>query len=326
MIHLISPAYNEEESIQHFCRELAKHLPPSSRLYLVDDGSKDATFQKIEKLHAEIPIDIYAIKLSRNFGHQAAIHAGLQYAFENSKEGDCFIVLDSDLQHPPRLIPQMIKHLKSGIHHVQMIRIDEASKVSFLKRWTSSNFYRLFSWLAQVPLPKGGSDFRGFSYTFVKAYLQFQEANRFNRGLFVWMGFENLQIPYHPDPRFAGSTKYSLWRMLRLGLHGITQFSNKPLLFFHLSIAAFALLFCSIYLIVQLTLYLKGHPFEPGWPTIIFLITFWGGLLAAGNLVTSLYIALIFNEVKSRPLFFTEKEVRLSANSSASSNLTKIEN
>lgn len=316
MLHVIAPAFNEADGIQVFIRELSTHLPENSRIYIVDDGSADQTFEKVKAARELVPHEILALKLSRNFGHQAALHAGLCFAFESAAETDVFIVLDSDMQHPPRFIPEMLNYLKSGIHHVQMVRADRNAKVSLFKKLTSSLFYRFFSWLSQTHLPGGGSDFRGFSYHFIKSYMSIKEVNRFNRGLFVWMGFATLKIPYVPDSRMTGESKYSVWKMLRLGFIGITQFSNKPLILFHLLITGLSFLFCGTYLVIEGVRYMMGYHFEPGWPTVVFLISFWGGTLAAGNLMTSVYIGSIFNEVKARPIFLTENtEVNPTANS-----------
>ncbi len=218
-------------------------------------------------------------------------------------------MLDSDLQHPPKLIADIVNNLEAGIHHVQMVRKDDPRE-GWFKRISSGLFYRVFSFLGSVKLPAGGSDFRGFSHRFLEAYLRLPERERFNRGLFTWLGFSTLQIPYEPDARVAGRSKYSPMKMLKLGLTGITYFSSKPLLWTLAAITLFSAILCGSYIVFEVSRYFHGHRYVLGWPTIIFFVCFWGGSLSFGQLLLSVYVSRIFEEVKGRPVYVIEETLK----------------
>ncbi|MBI2605829.1 MAG: glycosyltransferase family 2 protein [Deltaproteobacteria bacterium] len=316
-LFLVAPAYNEEESVPRFVDEVDRALKASkldaryrAELVLVDDGSTDATYARLSALVEARPRgaarSMAVLKLSRNFGHQSALHAGLEYAFQKSARGDFFVVLDSDLQHPPRLIAEIVRHLEAGIHHAQMVRKDDPRE-GWFKRTSSGLFYRVFSFLGSVKLPRGGSDFRGFSHPFLEAYFKLPERERFNRGLFTWLGFSTLQIPYEPGAREAGVSKYSTVKMLKLGLTGITYFSSKPLLWTLAAITMLSVLFCGSYIAFEAVRYFHGHHYVLGWPTIVFFVCFWGGSLSFGQLLLGIYVSRIFEEVKGRPAYVIEE-------------------
>ncbi len=319
-IYVVAPAYNERDSISAFLDEIDR-VKTSSALsckrlvvLIVDDGSRDDTSRQVEQSGSRLGhIEVRLVKLSRNFGHQAAIQAGLAGAFSQAAQGDVFVILDADLQHPPELIPDMISYLERGFHHVQMVREDSSDNSSSFKRWTSQLFYRFFHFFTRMELPQGGADFRAVSYDFLKAYLKMAEVNRFNRGLFHWLGFRTATIPYKPRSRFAGETKYSFSKMFCLAIRGVTLFSNRPLVLTHLFLTVSSLSICVLYLGYEMTKLYRGHQFEPGWLTVVCLVSLWGGLLAFGNLVTSLYLAFIFDEVKKRPIYIVESEAWVSA-------------
>jgi polyisoprenyl-phosphate glycosyltransferase len=316
-IIVVSPAYNEEESIIRFIdairglnTELTEISDQSIELVLVDDGSTDATFSKICEARAKDNVlKLIAVRLSRNYGHQAAIFAGLEVALKISDEQSLFVVLDSDLQHPVRLIPDIVRQLVSGMDHVQMIRQDTL-RGGWFKMLTSRIFYRVFRLLSNLDLPEGGSDFRGFSHRFVKSFCAIPERGRFNRALFCWMGFRTALIPYEPDVRQFGKSKYSVSKMAMLALTGISYFSSRPLIYLLGGTVATSFVACLGYLIYELNLYVHGQVYVLGWPTIIFFITFWGGLIAVGQLLIAIYLSRVFDEVKGRPVHLIQDVIR----------------
>ena len=308
---IIAPAYNERECISGFIsevqrvhRELLAVNHYECKLVIVDDGSSDRTFEVIAAQSAPVSdgFQVIGLQLSRNFGQQAAIQAGLEYAFHHAAPGSFFVVMDSDLQHPPKLVLSILEQLENGIDHVQMIR-HEPAVIPFHKRATSVAFYWFFRKLTGVRIHSGSSDFRGLSYTCLRAYLQLQEKGRFNRGLFHWIGFKRCEIVYQAAERRLGHTKYSLARMLSLGVVGLLQFSSKPLLWICSTTVALSFLFCAAYLCFELVRYLQGVRFAIGWPSLIFFITFWSGAIALSQLVISIYLARLFDEMKGRPIY-----------------------
>ncbi len=309
-VWIVAPCFNEEEGVREFAaavRSNVARLPHSlsAQLLLVDDGSRDRTSTIARELaleHADGPLVIELISLSRNFGHQAAIQAGLESAYARSAEDDLFIVMDADLQHPPEWIPQIVEGLKAGAGHVQMLRKDDP-KIGVWKRWTSRAFYRVFSFLSGMALEPGSADFRGMTRPFLRAYLSLRERGRFNRALFRWVGFPVLTIPYSPAERFAGVSKYSSMQMLRLGLRGITYFSSRPLMLLLSGTVLASFVLCAVYLAYELWRLSQGIQFAIGWPSVIFFVSFWGGLLALGQLLLALYVSRIFDEVKGRPVY-----------------------
>lgn len=344
-LYIVVPAFNEEAGIGPFLDEVAKVFRESRiqgsyecMVVIVDDGSTDRTLSVLrqhgvrdarrlgqepgqqlgqqpgEQRREEAVqsgIRVVCISLSRNFGHQSAIHAGLDYARQQCRESRrnpsrCYVILmDSDLQHPPRLLPGIVSELERGTHHVQMIRQD-SGRTGFFKRISSRMFYQFFRWISDVELLPGGSDFRGFSMRFVESYFQLPEKGRFNRGLFQWMGYSTIRIPYVPDERVAGHSKYSLIKMLRLGMTGLTYFSSKPLIFTLSALVGLSVVVCVAYGSLEFSRYLEGYRFTVGWTTVIFFIFFWGGTLAFSQLLLGIYISRIFDEVKSRPVYLVQ--------------------
>lgn len=308
--HLISAAYCEREGITQFIdavRAAALTDPQFGEwvLTIVDDGSPDKTFEAaVSHLNRERTegFRLRVVALSRNFGQQAAIQAGLEAAYAGASDGDFFVILDSDLQHPPALVPQLLAHIAKGADHVQMVRQDSL-RTSAFKRFTSDSFYAFFRQLSGLDLRRGSSDFRAMSWRFLSAYLKLNERGRFNRGLFQWIGFGTVYVPYRCGDRVAGQTKYTFRRMVNFALTGILQFSSKPLILLCAVIVLINWTACVLYVIHTAIRYLQGVELVPGWPSIMFLITFWSGALALIQLLLALYIARVFDEVKGRPIY-----------------------
>ncbi|MBI5084040.1 MAG: glycosyltransferase [Acidobacteria bacterium] len=234
------------------------------------------------------------------------MQAGLTDAFQRSSAGDLFIVMDSDLQHPPDLLPSIVTALREGCDHVQMLRREPAS-LPWTKKAASASFYWVLRHLAGLSLSAGSSDFRGMNRAFLKAYLRLCEVGRFNRGLFHWVGFERRDIVYQAASRAAGGSKYTLRRMAALAITGLTQFSSRPLILLCSAIVLASFLLCSAYVAWEVYRYAHGHRYVLGWPTLIFFITFWSGSIALIQLVTAVYLARVFDEVKRRPAFIVRR-------------------
>jgi len=309
-LFVVAPAFNEAAGIAEFLRALHGDVQPAIAdriLYVivVDDGSRDQTAEVAVAEAEKLSLRLDLVRLSRNFGQQSAFHAGLSHAYSLASAADVFLLMDSDLQHPPRLIGPMMAEIGNGFDHVQMIR-ERDPNLPLLKRASSAGFYRLLNGLSGVRAEQGSSDFRLITYRFLAAYLQYTEVNRFNRAIFLSLGFPTKQLQYRPEQRHAGTTKYSLSKMIRLGFHGIVQFTNAPLILCSLGTFLLSLTACLGYGILELIAVLRGAQFAVGWPTIIFFIFFWGGLLSLNQLISSLYLASVYNEVKNRPIFIIE--------------------
>lgn len=309
-LFVIAPAFNEEAGIRHFLRVLSTELNPSAihrelHVVVIDDGSHDHTLEFALDESSKLGLAMELVKLSRNYGQQSAFHAGLSHASSIASADAVFLLMDSDLQHPPGLAVSMLAELDSGFDHVQMIREPDMD-LPWIKRASSSGFYRLLRAASGVPAEPGASDFRLISYRFLRAYLQYTEVNRFNRAIFLSLGFPTKRLRYKPERRHSGETKYSLSKMLLLGFQGCIQFTNAPLIITSLGTFLLSVIVCLGYGFLELVAILRGVQFVVGWPTIIFFVFFWGGLLSLNQLMSSLYLASVYNEVKNRPVFIIE--------------------
>ncbi len=267
----------------------------SYELIFVDDGSRDNSFDIVRELSVS-DNKIRGISLSRNFGHQIALLAGLKHA-----KAELAITMDADLQHPPDTIPELISEARNGFDIVNTRRID-GKETGFFKKYTSRYFYRLINKIAQVKIPEGSSDFRLMNSKALEAFLQFGERDRFTRGLVSWMGFRQTVVNYECPPRYAGQSKYTLRRMLHFAIDGITSFSSKPL-----RIASYlgVLVFIAgiVYAIYAIIVHFKGEA-VPGWTSLMVTILILGGIQLLSIGIIGEYLARIFNESKSRPLYF----------------------
>ncbi len=299
---LVVPVYNEEMGLTVFYDELVgvlKELRASFEILFVDDGSEDRSFEIICRLSRHDP-RVRGIALSRNFGHQAAINAGIERA-----KGRSIMMMDSDLQHPPGLIPTMIERQRQGFEVVYTIRKDTSSG-NFFKRISSVLFYRCMNLVSDTRISPATADFRLLGPRAVAAYRGLTEKARFTRGLVQWIGFRQTGITFEVSRRFAGRSKYGLRRMLALALDGITAFSSKPL-------RASFLLGCG--LIVTSMLYTGYIVFayffgktQPGWASILIAVLTIGGVQLLSVGVLGEYVGRIFNEVKNRPLYIVERD------------------
>ncbi|MBI3556983.1 MAG: glycosyltransferase family 2 protein [Deltaproteobacteria bacterium] len=314
-LYVIAPAYNEAEGIDSFVMALGKVLSDEASLgklaptiIIVDDGSKDQTSAKVAEAARMLPqgVRVVTLRLSRNFGHQAALQAGLDYAVQFADVQSYYITLDADFEHPPTLIPEIVRQLDLGIHHVQMVRHENLQRKPF-KRLSSWLFYWIFDKLSQTVIPVGAADFRGFSNQVAVQFVKLPEHDRFHRGLFHWLGFPTIEIRYESPLRRRGKTKFSISRMLELAVSGLTSFSERPLTIMLGIITTSAFAVCLLYLGWEVFRYFHGIRFVVGWPTMIFFISFWGGANAASQLVVGVYLTRMFSEIKARPVYICQE-------------------
>ena len=303
VISVVAPVFNEAEGIRSFTDAVTdelNRLTDSWEIVLVDDGSTDQTWEILQTLRAEEP-RIKILRFSRNFGHQLAITAGMQYAY-----GDAVIVMDADLQHPPKLIPQMIAKWREGFGVVYTIR-SYGNEIGWFKRTTSNLFYRTLNVLSDTKLEPGVSDFRLLDRAVLDQFNAMPENVRFIRGMIRWLGFRQTSIPFTATPRFAGQSKFSLVKMIRFALEGITSFSVLPLRWITacgLTIAAISLCYAAY----VLTEVLMTGITTPGWPTLVVAVLFLGGMQLTALGIVGEYVGRIYMETKRRPLFVVQEQ------------------
>lgn len=306
-LSIVVPCFNEQESI-HACHEklteVLRTLNESYEIVYVDDGSRDQTAALLEQMYARDP-HVVVVRLSRNFGHQPAVTAGL-----SASMGQAAVIIDADLQDPPELIPEMVALWRSGYKVVYGIRQTRDGETPF-KLWTAKAFYRLINSLSDVDIPIDTGDFRLIDRIVVDVFLQMPERHRLLRGMWSWIGFPQVGVPYQRSPRFAGKTKYPLRKMLGLALDGIVSFSVVPL---RLVTALGFLSAGAAFLGIVYTLWVRllTHSWVRGWA-----ISFVGMLFMAGVQMLCLgilgeYIGRIYTESKQRPLFI-QHEIRRAA-------------
>jgi len=295
LVSVVAPVYNEDALIDEFYARVCSALDGLPfELVLVDDGSTDGSPMKLESLAASDP-RVRVVYLSRNFGHQTALTAGLDHA-----GGDAVVMLDADLQDPPELIPTMLDHWRAGCDVVYAVREHREGESRF-KLSTARWFYALFDKLAQVELQHNSGDFRLLDRHPLDALLAMRERNRFLRGMTVWVGYTQAAVPYHRDPRYAGETKYTIPKMLRFSLDAISSFSHRPLqlatlLGFLISTLAF------IAIPVVVVLRVLGS-YLPGFSALTIVVLLLGGIELIAIGIIGEYVGRIYDEVKGRPLY-----------------------
>jgi glycosyltransferase involved in cell wall biosynthesis len=298
-LSIVVPAYNEEAVLEMFQDRLTATLDaigePAEVIY-VDDGSRDGTRRVLERLRTK-DARVAIVDLSRNFGKEVAVTAGLHHA-----RGAAVVVIDADLQDPPELIPALMTPWRDhGADVVYAQRVVRAGE-TWLKRATAHLFYRLMQHVGRVHLPPDTGDFRLLSRRAVEALNQYPEQRRFMKGLFAWIGFEQVAIPYERDPRFAGETKWSYAKLLNLAIEGITSFTSAPLRFasiLGLAIAFLAFLY-ALWIIYKTLRY--GDPVA-GYPSLMTTLLFLGGVQLTAIGILGEYLGRVFDETKHRPLY-----------------------
>lgn len=305
LISIVVPAYNEEEALPLFYEQLSAvlaELPNDFEIIFVDDGSTDRTAAVIDRLESENKA-VRALHLSRNFGHQAALAAGLSHA-----HGEYSISMDADGQHPPKLIPEMIRLADSGYDIVLTQRIEKNEGSSF-KKWSSGTFYKILNTVSDTQTLPGGADFRLMNRESLNALLSMPEFHKFLRGMVSWIGFRSVILPFEVPERIAGKTKYSLKKMLRLASDAVFSFSMVPL-YIGLSFGALFLLFALIEAIYVLSFWISGNSagLAPGWSSLMFMLLIIGAVLMIIMGFIGVYIGYIFQEVKHRPVYILREK------------------
>jgi glycosyltransferase involved in cell wall biosynthesis len=305
-VSVVVPVYFNAETLGPLLerlRAVAAGLPALDfELLLVDDGSRDASFS-ILKAEAEADARVRVLRLSRNFGSNAAILAGLSLA-----SGECCVVLAADLQDPPELIPRMLEHWRAGTDVVYAVRRRREGETRF-KLATARWFYKLFDALADVPLEHDSGDFRLLDRAPLDALLAMRERNRFLRGMTVWIGYTQTAVPYERDARQAGETKYTLRRMVSFSLDAISSFSHRPLqLATIVGFLCAAVAFVAIPVVIALRL---AHSYLPGFGTITIAILLLGGMQLMAIGLIGEYLGRIYDEVKGRPLYLVRTRLNM---------------
>jgi glycosyltransferase involved in cell wall biosynthesis len=299
---IVIPVYNEQETLPVLYERLTNllgSLDGSAEVILVDDGSQDGSFVHMTGIAMQDP-RFKVLQLSRNFGHQMAITAGLDFA-----AGNATIVMDADLQDPPERILEMIERWREGFDVVYAVRRERPGENRF-KLFTAAAFYRLLRKLSDVDIPSDVGDFRLVDRKALEAYKTMRESDRFVRGMFSWVGFKQASVAYDRDERVAGRTKYPLRKMMLFAVDGIVSFSNVPLRFalalgFAVSGASF------IYGIVSIFLKVSGAFTVPGWTSVIVVTSFLGGVQLIVLGVVGEYVGKTYRESKRRPLYIIKQ-------------------
>jgi len=302
-ISAVIPLLNEEGNLSRLHAELSEVMQGmglSYELIFVDDGSTDASFEILKKLAAADP-HTKGISLSRNFGHQIALMAGL-----DKSRGAVVVSLDADLQHPPSLIPVLYEKYRSGYDIVNTSRLDTAG-AGPLKKLSSRMFYSLLRSLSEVNLPAGSADFRLMSRTAVEALKSMPERDRFTRGMVNWLGFKQTYVDYEAPKRFSGTTKYSLRKMMKLALDAITSFSPKPLRI-SLYLGMTAVIPCLFYSVYAIYRHFAGDTIE-GWTSLLLVVLLFGGIQLISLGIIGEYLARVFTEIKARPLYIIKEVI-----------------
>ncbi len=307
---VVVPAYNEAAGIRRFHDALQDALRRidgyESRVLFVVDGGTDGTFDILSEIAAENPA-VSVIQLSRNFGHQTALLAGIDHA-----AGDIVVMMDADLQHPPSLIPMLIAEYEKGNDIVYTIR-EEADSVSFFRKLAGSLFYGFVNLISDVPINKNASDFRLISRRVADLMrTRLRERNMFLRGIMSWVGFRQAAVPFKAERRYAGKSKYSLSRLLQFAIFGIVSFSKKPLRAASVIGLVFALFGFGLALLT-IVQYFTDRTLPPGWATVVVLLSIFGGIQLIFFGIIGEYIGAIFDEVKGRPHYILDKTIRVDA-------------
>jgi glycosyltransferase involved in cell wall biosynthesis len=303
LLSVVAPMHNEEGNARAFYERVGAALEGVDfELVLSDDGSQDATPAILAEL-AAADERVKVITLSRNFGHQAALTAGLDHS-----RGDAVVMMDSDLQDPPELIPEMVAAWQNGVDVVYAVRQSREGETRF-KLTTARYFYRLMARIARIDMPVDAGDFRLMDRRALDALLAMPERNRFLRGMTVWVGFTQSAVPYKRDARGDGETKYTLGRMLRFALDAVTSFSHAPLQLATLLGFAISLL---AFLAIPLTIYARTQEiFVPGISSTLLVVLLLGGIQLITVGIIGEYVGRIYEEVKNRPLYVVREKTNV---------------
>ncbi len=303
MLSIVAPVFNEEGTVDELVRRLTDATLPLGpfEIVIVDDGSTDGTWERLQALAAERS-NLRLVRLSRNFGHQIALTAGLDDA-----RGDAVVCIDGDLQDPPEVIPELVAKWHEGYDVVYGVRERREGETRF-KLVTAALFYMGINRLSPVDIPAQAGDFRLLSRRALDALLGMPERARFLRGMTSWIGFRQIGVPYAREARFAGSTKYPLRRMLRFASDAVTSFSTVPIRFVT-ALGFMTVVLCLVALAWTLYLRLFTEQTVAGWTSVVVVVLFLGGVQLVSLGIIGQYVGRIFDEVKGRPLYIVEERV-----------------
>jgi polyisoprenyl-phosphate glycosyltransferase len=303
LVSIVAPMHDEQESAREFYRRVGEALRENPfELVIVDDGSRDGTGEVLREI-ADADPRVKVVELSRNFGHQTAVTAGLDHA-----SGDAVVMIDADLQDPPELIPEMLERWSDGADVVYAVRTRRAGETAF-KLATANLFYRLISKLSDVRLQANSGDFRLLDRRALDALLAMRERNRYLRGMTVWVGFTQTAVEYERDARYAGETKYPLRKMIRFALDAIVSFSHTPLQMATILGFVFAAL-AFIGIPIAIGMRIAGQ-FVPGITSTIIAVLLLGGIQLMAIGIIGEYVGRIYDEVKQRPLYLVRQRRNL---------------
>ena len=300
---VVIPAYNEEECLHELYKRVTAVLSKLENydyeILIINDGSKDKTLEILQELHDK-DNHIQYVNLARNYGKEIAMAAGFDYV-----KGDVVVILDADLQDPPELIPDMISYYEAGYDDIYGRRKSRKGE-TWLKKTTAKLFYKLLQKSTRVDILKDTGDFRLLSRRAVEALKKYKEQRRYTKGFFALIGFKKKEFLYDRDSRVAGQSKWNYFNLFNLAIEGITSFSNFPLRlssFLGIIVAAFGFIYI-VFLVLKTLIF--GEPVR-GYPTLLSVIIFLGGIQLLSLGVIGEYLGRIFDEVKNRPLYFVEK-------------------
>lgn len=315
---IVIPIYNEEAVLPILLRRIDQLLDacdaPAEAIF-VDDGSADCSSIILAAKAKDDPRYRY-IGLTRNFGHQVAITAGMEAA-----SGDAVVVMDADLQDPPEIVGEMIARWKEGFDIVHARRLSRDGESAF-KRWSARMFYKCLGRLSSVEIPQDVGDFRLIDRKVLDAFLAMPERDRFVRGMFAWLGFRQTEVTFHRPPRAAGETKYPFWKMVYLALNGVLSFSDAPLrlaIWLGLAVSAFAV----VYGAYVVGMWFVRTDLVTGWSSIIVAVSLLCGVNMLMTGIVGLYVGRIHAEVKRRPLYVVSQRVGFESGSESSSDMVR---
>ncbi|HEY8888796.1 MAG TPA: glycosyltransferase family 2 protein [Clostridium sp.] len=304
LISVVIPMYFEEEVANECYSRIKKVLTDNNlnyELIFINDGSKDKTLEILKKI-ANQDNNVKIIDFARNFGHQVAVSAGVYNA-----SGDVVVIIDADLQDPPELIIDMKDKWKQGFDVVYAKRKNRKGETLF-KLFTAKYFYKFLQLMSEVNITTDTGDFRLIDKKVVEAFKSMPERNRFIRGMISWVGFEQTYIEYEREERFAGNTKYPLFKMLKFASDGIISFSSKPLRFL-LGLGSVTIVIAIIIFIYSLYVKLTGKYTVPGWTSLMVTLTFFSGVQLLCMGILGEYISRIYDESKNRPLYIVKQKI-----------------
>jgi len=304
LLSLVIPVFNEQEVLKDSFARMDAAMQKTGYAYeiiYVNDGSRDHTLDQLRELASAHP-QVKVLSFSRNFGHQLAVTCGMDAA-----KGDALIIIDVDLQDPPELIPEMVRMWEAGADIVYGKRVKRKGETLF-KKITASMYYRLLSWMSAYPIPLDTGDFRLIGRNVADVFLQMREHNRFLRGMSAWMGYRAVPIEYERQERFAGQTKYTLKKMLRLASDGITGFSDKPLTL-PMTLGILLMLFSGLGLVALIVLAILSG--VAAWLWAVCGVVFLQGVTLFFMGMQGMYLGRMYDELKGRPLYIVSEKHNL---------------